>query len=330
MPALVALATISIAAGVDLEARWNRLRALPAERRKKLVDNLSRFDAVLTSEQQQALRDLDRRINSLEPSQRGEYLATLRRYHSWLSRLPEDRRDEIMRTPASERLAAIAKLASQPRYKVPSDRTPPFLQLAAIGEYSPFELAAIFKIWQVLTPTERKEVERPLTNGGRVQVLFRLGAAKDLPREIRPEGYDEQSVFGDIEPHLKKRHPVLVEELKKRNEKSVQVMRRLAINFFYLTAQQKGAVKRVAPDKLDHFVASFPWWIQSAFESYPPDEAQRRLTIVYRLVFPHPSEIKIAPRGSPAPPGSRPAPSSTKKAAAPVGGAPGARSGPPL
>jgi hypothetical protein len=321
-----------IAAGVDLEANWQRLRALPAERRKKLVDNLSRFDAVLTLEQQQALRDLDRRIHALEPSQQGEYLATLRRYHNWLSRLPEDRRDEIMRTPASERLAAIGKLASQPRYKVASDRTPPFLQLAEIGEYSPFELAAIFKIWQVLTPAKRKEVERPLNNAGRLQVLFRLGEAKKLPREILPEGYDEQRALAELEPYLKKKgHSVLVvDELKKRIEaRSAEIMRRQAINFFYLIAEQKGAVKRVAPERLDQFVASFPWWIQSAFESYPPDEARRRLTIIYRLVFPHPSEIKLTPRESLAPPGSRPAPSSTKKAAGPTGGAPGAKSGPP-
>ncbi len=326
---MVALATILIAAGVDFEASWARLKALPADRRKKLVDNLSRFDAVLTSEQQQALRDLDRRIQALDPSRQAEYFATLRRYHNWLSRLPDDRRDEIMRTPAGERLAAIAKLASQPRYKVPSDRTPPFLQLAAIGEYSPFELAAIFKIWQVLTPGQRKDVEKPLNNSVRLQVLFRLGEAKKLPREILPEGYDEQSLLGDIEPHLKRAHPVLVEELKKRNEKSAQIMRRLAINFFYLTPQQKGAVKRVAPDKLDQFVASFPWWIQSAFESYPPDEARRRLTIVYRLVFPHPSEIKLAPRQSPGPPGSRPGPSTAKRAPAPAGGGSGAKSAPP-
>jgi len=328
----VALATILIAAGVDLEANRERLRALPAERRKKLVDNLSRFDAVLTSEQQQALRDLDRRIHALEPSQQGEFFGTLRRYHNWLSRLPDDRRDEIMRTPASERLAAISKVASLPRYKVPSGRTPPFLQLAEIGEYSPFELAAIFKIWQALTPAQHKDVERPVNNAGRLQVLFRLGEAKKMPREILPEGYDEQHAVAEFEAYLRKGHSVLVvEELKKRNEaRSAEIMRRQAINFFYLTAEQKGAVKRVASDRLDQFAASFPWWLQSAFESYPPDEARRRLTMIYRLVFPHPSEIKLTPRESLAPPGSRAAPSPTKKAAGPTGGAPGAKSGPPL
>jgi len=335
LPALVALATILVAAGADLEANWDRLRALPAAQRKKLVDNLSRFDAVLTREQQQAVVDLDRRIHALDPSRRGEYLATLRRYHNWLGRLPDDRREELLRTPASERLTAINKLASQPRYKVPSDRTPPFLQLAEIGEYSPFELAAIFKIWQALPPAKRKDIEKPVNNAGRLLVLFRIGDAKKMPREILPSEFDEQEALAALEPFLKKGYSaLLVEELKKRNERSAETLRRLAINLFYLTAEQKGAAKRVTPERLDQFAASFPWWLQSAFESYPPDEARRRLTIIYRLVFPHPSEIKPAPRESPGGPGARPAstpaPTPTRKAPGPTGGAPAAKLGAPL
>ncbi len=329
---LVALATLSIAAGVDFEASWARLRALPAGQRKKLVDNLNRFDAVLTNEQQQSLRDLDRRIHKLDPAQRSEYLATLRRYHNWLSRLPGDRRDEIMRAPVSERMAAIGKVANLPRYKVPSDRTPAFLQLAEIGEYSPLELAAIFNIWQALTPAQRKEVERPVNNAVRLQVLFRLGEAKKLPREILPEGFDAEHALGEFEPYLKKKgHSMLLDELKKRNEvRSAEIIRRQTINFFFLAAEQKAAIKRVSPDRLDQFVASFPWWLQSAFGSYPPDEARRRLTIIYRLVFPHPKEIKVTDRASPPAQRSGPAPTGTKKPVGPPGGAAGGRPGPPL
>jgi len=288
LPVLVALATILIAAGVDLEANWERLRSLPAQRRQKLVDNLNRFDAVLTPGQQRAVRELDRRIHALDPAQRSEYLAALRRYHNWLNRLPDDRRDEIVRTPGSERLAAIAKLASQPRFKISRDRTPPFVQLAEIGEYTPVELAAIYKIWQVLTPAQRKEVERPVNNPVRLQVLFRIGDAKKLPREILPEGYDEQRAVAELEAFVKKGRQMLVPDELKKQARAAEILRRQAINFFYLAAEQQGSIKRVTAERLEQFVATFPWWLQPAFEAYPPDEARRRLTIIYRLVFPPP------------------------------------------
>lgn len=333
LPALVALATILIAAGSDLEANRNRLKALPVEQRKKLVDNLLRFDAVLTSEEQRAARELDRKIHELPVGQQSEYLAALRRYHNWLARLPDDQRDAILRVSPGERMAAIKKVASLPRYTIPRDVTPGFLQVAQIGEHSPFELAAIYKIWQALTPAQRKEVEKPVNNAGRLQVLFRLGAAKDLPRAIVPEGYDEEQAVAELGSYLKKGHSALVGEVqKKQNEaRLAEVARRQAINLHYLSEAPKGAIKRVAPERLAQFVATFPWWLQSAFESYPPDEARRRLTIIYRLVFPAPSEIKALPRESlGGRSGSRSAPSPAKKATGPSGTAPDAKSDAPL
>jgi hypothetical protein len=330
LPLLVALATILIAAGVDFDANYERLRTLPAERRKKLVENLNRFDAVLSVEQQKAVRELDRRIHALDPSQRTEYLAALRRYHNWLGRLSGDRREEILRTPASERLAAIGKIASLPRFKTLTDKTPPFLQIAEIGEYSPFELAAVYKIWQVLTPAQRKEVERPLNNAVRLQALFRIGETKKLGREILPEGYDEQKAIADLESHLRKGRLALVLDEPKKQARAAEIIRRQSINFYYLSAEKQAAIKRVAPERLEQFAASFPSWLQPTFEPYPPDEARRRLTIIYRLVFPPPSEIPPATRTSSGAPGSRGAPSPTKPGAGPPGGAARGRPGPPL
>ncbi len=215
---MVALGTILIAAGSDLEANRNRLKALPVEQRKKLVDALLRFDAVLTPDQQRAVRDVDRKIHELTVAQQSEYLATLRRYHNWLGHLPDDRRDEILRAAPGERMAVISKLAGLPRYKVPQDATPAFLQVAEIGEHSPFEMAAIYKIWQVLTPAQRREVEKPVNNQGRLQVLFRLGDAKDLPREISPDGFDADHALSELAAYLKKGHSALVVEVQKKQE----------------------------------------------------------------------------------------------------------------
>ena len=69
-------------------------------------------------------------------------------------------------------------------------------------------------------------------------------------------------------------------------------MRRQAINYYF----SEHPPKSVTPERLSEFLAAFPPWLQSAFDPHPPEEAQRRLTIVYRLVFPHPSEIKLSPK----------------------------------
>jgi hypothetical protein len=328
---LIALATILIAAGVDLEANWNRLKALPVAERKKLQDNLLRFDAVLTPAQREGVRELDRKIHELPPAQQAEYFSTLRRFHTWLAHLPDDRREEILRAAPGERMAVITKVAALPRCNVPPEATPPLVQVAEIGEHSPFELAAIYKIWQALSPAQRKEVEKPVNNLGRLQMLFRLGDTKKLPHQIVPEDFDEEYALAELATFLKRGHGGLVAEAPKKNEARVtEIARRQAINLYYLTALKRGAIKRVSSERLEQFVATFPWWLQSTFESYPPDEARRRLTIVYRLVFPHPSEIKLAPRQPSTPAGSRTDPSPARKKAEPPGAPPATKSDAPL
>ena len=82
-----------------------------------------------------------------------------------------------------------------------------------------------------------------------------------------------------------------------------EILRRQAINYYFLEHPPKS----VTPERLADFLAAFPPWLQSAFDTHPPDEAQRRLTIVYRLVFPHPAEIKPSQRPAAAAAAARPA-----------------------
>jgi hypothetical protein len=85
-------------------------------------------------------------------------------------------------------------------------------------------------------------------------------------------------------------------------------LRRQAINFYFLDKKQAA----VNPDRLAAFVAAFPPFIQTSFEQFPPDEARRRLTIVYRLVFPPGEEMKPVSTAS-APPAGAPATPTTPR-----------------
>src|SRR5436305_8145013 len=65
-------------------------------------------------------------------------------------------------------------------------------------------------------------------------------------------------------------------------------MQRSAVNLYYLNQPPP---RGVDPQRLTQFLGAMPPWIRAAFNAYPADEARRRLTLVYRLVFPYPNEF---------------------------------------
>jgi hypothetical protein len=289
-----ALATVLVAAA-DPELAWGRLKAMPPEERQRLLDNVKKFDLIYTPDQQQSLREIDRRINELEPERRASYLAALRRYHNWLSRLPENKRDELNAMATAERLTLVKKLVKD--NPVPRAQTPLFLRITDLGDYSPFELAAFFKIWQALTPDQKQQVEKQPGPNRRGALLSR-GEAKNLPGEITPDDFAEPHWILRAETDLHQLRPAVLamfQKMKKNGEpRAAEIYRRLAANSYFVD----NPPKPVTPDRLSDFLAAYPGWIQTSFLGYPPDEAQRRLTIVYRLVFPHPTEMKPAKKAA--------------------------------
>lgn len=277
---------------------------MPAEQRDKVLQLLRKFELELPADKQREIRELDRRIADLDPQARSRHLWALRRYHDWLNSLPENQREIVLSLPPSERMATVKKLAIT--YPVPSADTPRSLRISEAGELSPFELASAFRIWQKLTPALREKVDgRPLEKGRR-EALFQLGKSlrPPVPRETRPADFDEEKSLLELEELEKSwrgSNPILVPEeaVKRRTEKfdelakkKVQALqretnRRQAINLYF----SKTKLKPVDPERLAQFLTSLPSWLQSSFDQYPADEARRRLTLAYRLVFPHPKEI---------------------------------------
>ncbi len=78
-----------------------------------------------------------------------------------------------------------------------------------------------------------------------------------------------------------------------------RVRRRLAENYYFI----EHPPETVDPENLLRFETALPSWFRPSFDPLPPDEARRRLTILYRLVYPHPQEMPVekAPRPSPRP-----------------------------
>ena len=193
---LSAIAMILVAAATENDASWERLRAMPPEARSRLLENLRKFDLQLTPEQQSALRDLDGRLAEMPPDRRGQYLSVLRRYHDWLSGLPENRQDELAAKPPGDRMALVRKMIRE--RPVPASDTPSILRVIEPGEYSPFEVASAYRIWHVLNANQRARVEqakqeKSVGNG----CSGSGGSLKNaILRETRPDEFDEEKWIG--------------------------------------------------------------------------------------------------------------------------------------
>jgi hypothetical protein len=314
---LLLIPTVSvllIGAGEQLDSAWARLQGYSNSRRKQLEDTLKRFEQLLSNDQQASVRDLDRKISGLTFEQKAHYLSTLRKYHNWLGSLPETVKDGLLAKPPAERMAQIKSLVA--KYPVPREDTPSWMKLAAAGTGTPLELAVVFKIWQEMTPDQRKQTEGLPVGERKIDVLLRNGHAAKLIRELRPSDFDEQEWVLKAESRLRELlpfDPELKEAIAKKQTAADDVMprrksqeavekartarlRRQAFNFYF----QEHPPRTVDPERLAQFFDALPSWTRDIFRSSPPDEARRRLTAAYRLVFPYPQEYRptAAPRQS--------------------------------
>jgi hypothetical protein len=330
-----ATAMILVAAATEHDASWERLRAMPAEERSRLLTSLRKFDLELSPEQQASVRELDRRLSEASPVRRAQYEAVLRRYHNWLNGLPEGLQSELSAKPAGERMALVRKLIAE--RPVPAGDTQELLRVVEPGELSSFEVASAYKIWEALKDAQKTRLAGMNEHARRV-ALFNMGAGlrPPIPRETRPDDYDEEKWLGLLQDYLRNTRPILlaedavrkkVEEARKRAEsldesarkkledavKKIEtghreVMKRLAINLYV----SRTKVSLVDSERLARFVAGLPPWLQTSFDPLPPDEAKRRLTFAYRLVFPSPDEIGSSKKSAVSAPKARTSP--TRKA----------------
>lgn len=286
---------------------WDRLRAMPREQRLQLAAQLKRFDT-LTRDEQASLRDLDRRIANEPQENRESYLTVLRRYHLWVQSLPEARRNDLRAAPTEKRLALARRIHAEQRER--GGETARFFQAADLLGPSPFLVARLIQVWFHLTPQEKAEVSR-LPENERGPRINQFGKALK-PIAHRPGPAKSQELYD----RAVKKYPFMKKAAEAPNPDAFK--KRLAEHFSFLdTPPQK-----VQPDKLLGFDQALPGWVRSGIDSLPPEEARRRLTILYRLVYPDgemgPAKpAATASKGATPPPPPRPA-AVPGKAAPPV------------
>jgi len=247
---------------------------MPLEQRLQLSSRLKAFDALDRAEQA-AVRELDGKLRAESEEERESDFTVLRRYHLWLRSLPEAQRDAINSAPVSSRLTTAAKIRNEQRAERPPGSVTS--QLADFGSVSPFDLAQLIKVWLALPPDQKTAVSQLKENERRAR-LIKLGQERKIAPIPRPDRDETAALY---ERAIKNKRYAFVkkaEELKTQERDKVR--QRLVDHYYFI----EHPPVRVPADKLLAFDHTLPVWIRDGFDSLSPDEARRRLTVLYQLV----------------------------------------------
>ncbi|MDR3619716.1 MAG: hypothetical protein P4L85_10230 [Paludisphaera borealis] len=301
---LLAGTLVVMAAGAaSLDENRARFLQASAVARRDLAESLRRFDQDFRVEQQQAVRSIDDRLKTLPTEEREHYLAAMRRFHNWVEGLPERVRDDLLAKAPDQRLGSVKTLVA--KYPLPDVEARSPVDFIQTGGTGAFEVASLCKTWLALSPQERQKLDGSPAGSRRAE-LRRLGHNRNIPAELTPPDYNEKHWIDQAENRLNEIRgsgTVQKDWITKLENRIAQTsanrkgdgkesprpfLHRLAVNLY---VQEHTPPAKVDSGRLAQFFASIPSWVQSTFNVFPSDEARRRLTLVYRLVYPHPQEF---------------------------------------
>lgn len=323
--ALALVATAPLRAADEGENR-KRLEAMPRERRVHLAGVLDRFDALPAGERS-AVRELDAGLAGLDPEVQARYRLLLRRYHVWVEGLDDAQKKQLASAGSVEaKLALVTKWRNAEREA--DTRTQKRLIFgvppADLGTIPPFEMANALRVWRTLDAKERARVEKIDKIPARLQELVRIGRHNGVRGNPFPEAV-EDALLDQLEAdeNVKTSFPKNLSRLEKSSDPDAVRKRRaearkapirnpihhLAESLYFL----QHPPEPVSKAHLEQFEAEIPGWLRVFLDPLPPEDARRRLTILYRQVFPAGQEI---------PPPSAEGPEKSKAPAKPAAPAP--------
>ena len=321
-------ATGPLSCSKDPDPAWSRLGAMPIERRLQLSANLGRFDA-LPPEDQAAIREIDAALDHADPAIRGRYRAILRKYRAWAAGLDPAKRAELDRARTPD--AKLALVAAWRKGEVaPSELARTRLGIGVypgdLGSIPPIVLGNALRVWLALDDKSRAQVEAIDQILPRIADLIRIGRQKGIAMDHFPAAA-ESKLLDQLEANERVRAVFTMyfrrqEQAEAKGDParpksgnrppaSAQPLRHLAESIYF----SEHPPVPVGLANLVRFEAALPFWLRNSFDPLPPEDARRRLSILYRQIYPHPSEMPVdraAPKASNVP---IPAPKAKTKAA---------------
>ncbi|MFO0958121.1 MAG: hypothetical protein U0800_11950 [Isosphaeraceae bacterium] len=280
-----------------------RLQAIPLEQRRAYWEKIREFDRLPAAERR-AIEDLDRRLQELPAEERDRFQATLRRYAIWLQSQPPDRRAELASLDVEDRLARLRQYWAEGQAGRDQEATATFFQSAALSPLGLIDSVFLLRTWFAVGPEGRGEIRGIKPLDAKIQRLKAKAAELQIFRDYGPIRDQFELLKSQAFPNA----PLTKGRLGKGFEpqgKELGLFRRVEAWYFVnhepklLPAAERARFEGVLPD-----------WFRDTTVALPADVAQRRLDLLYEMLFGAegmPPDLKPDPRPGPPPsPPSRP------------------------
>jgi hypothetical protein len=287
------IAAWSLGAWAADDPNWKRLEAMPRDQRVSLSRNLDRYDA-LSQDERSAIRTLDAEIAKLDPLVQARYQTLLRRYHVWLSGLTDAQKTQLAQAGSVDsKLALIDKWRKAER--LANSRSRSLLPLGVypgdLGTMPPFEMANALRAWFMLDDMERRKIESIEPIRQRIIGLIARGAEKGVTRRRFPAA-EEDALMKRIETNdlAKQIFPNYYRKMEKAEAKrpgTFGPLHHLTESLYFIDHPSEP----VSLARLVQFEGELPPWFRASLDPLPPEDAKRRLTILYRQIYQYPAEI---------------------------------------
>jgi hypothetical protein len=299
-PLLLGLAALggSPASVGDESENLRQLQAMPRERRVALAENLERFDK-LDSAEQAAIRKLDAEIARKDPVERARYRSLLRRYHLWVNGLTEEQKAQLKAAEGTESRFNLARKFRLKELEDASSGTKVFgIRTGDYGVIGPYEAAHMLRIWTLLTPAKKIEIERQQPRSRLFKEINLQQKSVRVPFQPFPNAeeklYDarlesDETFKKQLGPFSKR-----VDAFPKKAEalpKGEVPPKRFELRFSEFLYFEDHKPRPVSQANLERFSVSCPGWFHEMLDPLSSDDARAYLTIVYRLLYPEPAEM---------------------------------------
>jgi hypothetical protein len=302
LPILVGLAAFAASpvSQTDEAENYRQLQSMPLERRVVLLENLQAFDKLGATEQAK-IRKLNAEIAGKRPDEQPKYRSLMRRYELWVSGLTYEQRETLR---ATEDPQARFTLALEYRKKElqagTSAQRVHGIRSGYFGIKPPFEMAFLLRIWKAMDSAKKARVEQKSEKGGHLETELRA-MAREVGVQNHPFPNAEEKKYDatldknnefktQLGPYARRTEILRKkEELEKAKLEHPQTHFEIRYTEFLYFEDHKP--KPVSQQNLEKFLAWCPNWFHSMLDPLSADDARNYLTIIYRLIFPEPSEI---------------------------------------
>jgi len=326
-PLLLGLAAVagSPASLGDEAENLRQLQAMPRERRVALSENLERFDKLDPAEQA-AIRKLDAEIARKPLLDQARYRAVLRRYHLWVNSLTEEEQAQLKAADGTEARFNLARKFRMREIESGTAANKVFgIRTGDYGVNGPYEVAHLLRIWHKLTPQKKLEIERQNDRLKRLREIRSLGKEYAVPFQPFPAAEEKhyEAQLDKDDAFKKQLGKFAQRELPKRKadgspkvEAPFRPYELRFAEFLYFEDHKPAPVKQA---NIERFSASCPNWLHEMVDPLSPDDARAYLTILYRLLYPEPTEMPAEKPAKPAADTKSTAPKTTPKNSGPSG-----------